>query len=293
MLYIISIDDAEMTDMSRKMYFRRVDVKATENLIAVKLVINLPSDFSQEGEVTLYETSPGDFEHRKMLDEATVPSCHSTCWFELTVGVENMQDNMEFLVEFTHRNREFVQMLNPMMVLYTYMEQPLSTIVKKRLVHHVQSVRSVQSDSASDSDIDSETPQDEQQNDNNVNVPLSELKERDDPCAKHTVHLDYSQLMWLDEDEDITLVTPPYVQFDFCHGHCNTPLQFLPLDDPTEGFDKRARILEVMNRLSENRLTPPPCCLPLTYLANEIIYTTGSEVSLTTIPSVQSCGCRA
>lgn len=282
-----------MTDMSRKMYFRRVDVKATENLIAVKLVINLPSDFSQDGEVTLYETSsPGDFDYRKKLDEATVPSCHSTCWFELTVGVENMQDNMEFLVEFTHRNREFVQMLNPMMVLYTYMVQPLSTLVKRRAMignyNHAQSVRSPQSDTDSDISQPETDSEDEQEN-----IPLSQLKDRNDPCAKHTVQLEYSQLMWLDEDEDITLISPPRVEFDYCYGHCNTPLQFLPLDDPTEGFDKRARILEVMNRLSESRLTPPPCCLPLTYLANEIIYNTGGQVALTTIPSVQACGCRA
>ena len=272
--------NVEQTDTSIKMEFESAEVKSTEKLIAVKVVINLPPQFSQDGEVTLYETSPDDLEYRKQLDQATMPSCHTTCWFELTVGLEDLKDNMEFQMEFTHADSHFVQFLNPMMVLYTYMEQPLSTLVERRQIlthhNHESTVRSP----------DQPAPQE------HTNVPLSELDSQNNPCGKHTVRLQYSQLKFLDDDA-ITLISPPYVEFDYCYGHCNTPLEFLPLDDPTEGFDKRARILEVMNRLSENRRTPPPCCVPLTYIAREIIYSTGGQVAMTTIPSVQACGCRA
>ena len=252
------------------MQFQRPTIKATESLVDAKLVINLPPGFDQEGEVTLYETSSENFDLRKRLDRASVPSCHSTCWFELTVGVDNLRDSMEFLVEFNHRNGDFVRRLNPMMVLYTYREQPLSNLVSRR------------SSVAKRQDAGEEEP---------VNTLLSTLDSRGVQCAKQTVRLTYSQLRWL--DEDIVLISPPRIIFDYCYGHCRPPFNILPQDDPTESFGRRARMLEVLNQLSENRLTPPPCCIPLSYTAKEIIYASGELVAMTTIPSVQACGCRA
>ena len=267
---LIPAGATDMTELSRKMDFQRPTIKATEDLVDVKLVINLPAGFSQEGEVTLFETSSND-DHHKKLDTVSVPSCHSTCWFQLTVGVENLRDSMGFLVEFTHTNGEFVRQLNPVMVLYTYRQQPISSLVDRRsLVSKRQE------------DPTEEAP---------VNTLLSTLESRNEPCGKQTVRLDYSQLRWL--DDDTVLISPPNVVFDFCYGHCNTPLNVLPIEDVAESFDKRARILEVLNRLSENRLTPPPCCIPLSYVAKEIIYASGDFVTMTTIPSVQACGCRA
>jgi hypothetical protein len=256
-----------MTELTRKMQFERPAIKSSEDLVGVKLVLNLPAEFTQEGEVTLYETSPDDEEHRKILDEGSIPSCHSTCWFELTVGVENLQDSMELLVEFTHRNGEFVHRLNPLMVLFTYQPQPSMDLVPRR------------------------RRQAEEDGEEHVNTPLLTLKTQNEACRKHTVRLDYSELQWL--GEGVSLISPSDVVFDFCYGHCNTPLDTFPLDDPSESFGKRARILEVMNRLSENRLTPPPCCIPLSYIAKETIYSSGDLVIMTTIPSVQGCGCRA
>ena len=256
-----------MAGLSRKLEFQQPTIKTTEDVVDVKLVINLPAGFAQDGDVTLYEISSDD--NRKQLDTASVPSCHSTCWFQLTIGVDNLRDSMEFLVEFTHSDREFVQTLNPMMVLYTYSQQPLSNLVDTR--HKRQ---------------EGEVEGEEQ-----VNPLLSALDSRNEPCAKQTVRLDYSQLRWL--DEDIVLISPPRVIFDFCYGHCNPPLNIPPIQQIAESFDKRARILEVVNRLSEGRLTPPPCCIPLSYVAKEIIYASGELVAMTTIPSVQECGCRA
>lgn len=261
-------------DTSRKMHFQRVMLKPSEDVICAKLVINLPAGFSEEGEVTLYESSDSD-EHHRQLDKASVPSCHSTCWFELNVG-ENMADNMELLLEFTHRDTEFVERLNPMMVLYTYVEQSLPNFVTKRLATKSVSTRS------QDDDDEDETYE---------NQLLSDLDSTGDRCGKQTVQLDYSQLDWL--GEDVTLISPTKIKFDFCHGHCNIPVNVLPHNDVEQGFDKRARILEIMNRLSEDRLTPPPCCIPLSYIANEVIYAVGDLVAMTTFPSVELCGCRA
>ena len=277
-----------ITDTSRKMYFQRVTVKPSEELLEVNLVINLPPGFSQDGEVTLYETSDDDSEHRKELDKASVPSCHSTCWFELTIGVDNLQDNMVLLVEFTHRNREFVQGLNPMIALYTYMEQPLSTIVARR--HAPDSMTAHHEDHEGRRDDHSEQ---EEANHDFTNVLLSELNGRNHACSKQTVTLAYSQMNWLGSAEDITLINPTHIRFKFCHGHCNIPVDTVPYDDEDESFDKRARILEVMNRLSESRLTPPPCCVPHSYVANEVIYLVGDRVAMTTFPSVEECGCKA
>ena len=258
-----------MTELTRKMQFERPTIKATENLVDVKLVINLPAGFNQDGDVTLFEIS-SDGDSRKQLDTVSVPSCHSTCWFQLTVGVENLRDSMEFLVEFNHGDGDFVRRLNPMMVLYTYREQPVSNLVDTRRKRQQEEGMAGEED---------------------VNTRLSTLESRNDPCTKQTVRLGYSQLRWL--DEDIVLISPTRIIFDFCYGHCNPPLNVPPIHELTESFDKRARILEVVNRLSESRLTPPPCCVPVSYIAREIIYASGELVAMTTIPSVQGCGCRA
>ena len=257
-----------MTDQSRKMEFQRPTIKSSEDLVDVKLVINLPSGFSQEGEVTLYETTPDD--ERNQLDEVSVPSCRSTCWFELTVGVANLQDSMEFLVEFSHSDGEFIRSLNPMMVLYTYREQQVSSLVDTQ--------RSV-------------SKRQQEGGEEYANTPLAVLDTRNERCGKQTVRLEYSQLMWL--DEDIVLISPDNVIFDFCYGHCETPLNLPPPQQLGQNYGKRARIMEVMNQLRGSRLTPPPCCIPLSYTAKEIIYASGELVAMTTIPSVQECGCRA
>ena len=257
------------------MNFQRVMLKPSENLISVKLVVNLPSGFSEEGDVLLSETSDNlDHNH---LDRVSVPSCHSTCWFELNVGTENMQDNMELLLQFTHTSRQFIQGLNPMMVLYTYVVQPLPNLVTKR---HLPNSMSAHHD------------QGNQDSHQHVNPLLSELESRDIACSKQTVQLAYSQMKWL--GEDITIINPSSnIHFEFCYGHCNIPLDQLSPSDPRESYNKRARILEVMNQLSESRLTPKPCCVPRSYIANEVIYAVGELVALTTFPSVEQCGCRA
>lgn len=254
------------------MHFQRVMLKPSEDVICAKLVINLPAGFSEQGEVTLYESSDSDERHRE-LDKASVPSCHSTCWFELNVG-KNMADNMELLLEFTHTNVEFVEGLDPMMVLYTYVEQSLPNFVTKRLVPKSVSAHAPEND--------------EETHENQL---LSDLDSTGIRCGKQTVQLDYFQLEWL--GEDVTLINPARVEFDFCYGHCKIPANVLPHNDTEQGFDKRARILEIMNRLSEDRLTPPPCCIPLSYTANNVIFAVGEFVTMTTFPSVELCGCRA
>lgn len=256
------------------MNFQRAMLKASEDVICAKLVINLPAGFSEEGEVTLYESSDTD-EHHRQLDKASVPSCRSTCWFELKVG-EDMADNMELLLEFTHTNREFIERLNPMIVLYTYVEQSLPNFVTKRLALKSVGTRA---------------QEEEENEETHENQLLSDLDSTGDPCGKQTLQLEYSQLKWL--GEDVTLISPTTVEFDFCYGHCNIPVNVLPQNDDEQGFDKRARILEIMNRLSEDRLTPPPCCIPLSYIADEIIFAVGELATMTTFPSVEQCGCRA
>jgi hypothetical protein len=281
----------DTTEMTRKMQFERVSLKDSEELICVHLVINLPPDFSEDGEVVLYETSD-DPEHRKELDKASMPSCHSTCWFELSVGVENLQDSMEFTLEFTHTDTDFLLGLNPMMVLYTYVDQPLSDVVTKR---HAPDYMTARHDhnreriAPRQDNPTTETPEEEEQE--YTNPLLTELESRGEPCAKQTVRLPYSQIRWI--NEDITIVSPSVIHLDFCYGHCNTQMDLLRHDTPGENYDKRVRILEVVNRLSENRLTPPPCCVPLSYLANEVIFAIGDYVAMTTFPSVETCGCRA
>ena len=262
-----------MSDQSRKMEFQRPTIKSNEDLVEVKVVINLPAGFTEQGEATLYEVLSDDTDERKLLDEASIPSCRSTCWFELTVGVDNMNDNMEFLVEFSHSDAEFIRELNPMMVLYTYREQPVSNLVMERR----RSVMSKRQEAGTQEES---------------NTLLSDLSERDDPCGKQTVLLDYNQLRWLDED-DIILISPANIQFDFCYGHCRIPLNLPPPQELTDQIGRRARLMEALNVLKGSRLTPPPCCIPTSYTASEIIYASGELVAMTTIPSVQGCGCRA
>lgn len=272
------------------MQFKGVTIKPSESLIAVNLVINLPPGFTEDGEVTLYEVS-SDGSQRE-LDNASMPSCHSTCWFELTVGVENLQDSMELLVEFTHRNDEFVRGINPMMVLYTYMEQPLSEIVdKRRAPDPISRGHRFHGQRAAHDETDSQ-PNDEEEE--HVNTPLSEIDSSEGSCSKQTVRLEYSRMRWLGVGEDIELINPRQITFEFCYGLCNIPLVTVPYSDLDNTFDKRTRVLEVANlrRSSEARLNPPPSCIPLSYSANEVIYRVGDLVAMTTFPSVVECGCR-
>ena len=276
------------------MHFERVTLKDSEDLICVHLVINLPPDFSDDGEVTLYDMSDGP-ENRKELDTASMPSCHSTCWFELSVGVESLQDSMEFLLEFTHTDSDFLEGLNPMMVLYTYVEQPLSDIVTKRQAPDYMSARRDNDNGRNvprQENPTTHTPEETSEGDHQYTNPLlSDLESRGERCGKHTVRLPYSQIRWI--DEDITLVSPSVIHLDFCYGHCNAQTELLRPSDPGENYDKRVRILELVNRLNENRLTPPPCCVPLSYHANEVIFAIGDYVAMTTFPSVDTCSCRA
>ena len=248
------------------MHFQRVSLNPSEQLISVKLVLRLPAGFSEDGEVTLYKVSDGSEEH-KQLDNVAVPSCGSTCWFELNVSTENMLDEMELLLEFTHRNIDFVRGLKPMLVLYTYVAQSMASFVSKRGTMALGE-------------------------EEHANLPLAELDSRNTACSKHSVELEYSQMKWL--GDDITILTPSSnIRFEFCYGNCNSPLALLPHLDPTQDYDYRARILEVMNRVSESQLTPPPCCIPLSYTVINIIYDVGGLTRLTTFPSVEQCGCRA
>ena len=275
---------ADYTDTSREMQFKGVTVKPSESLIAINLVINLPPGFSEDGDVTLYKMSSDGYE--KQLDNASMPSCQSTCWFELTVGVENLEDSMDLRVEFTHRNDEFVRGINPMIVLYTYMDQPLSEIVDKRRAPDPIS-RQHRREEPHD-EVYSEQSHDSEP----VTTPLSEID--DNSCSKQTVRLGYSQMRWLGVAENIELINPPHITFEFCYGPCNIPLVAVPYSDLDNTFNKRTRVLEVANlrRSSEHRLNPPPSCIPLSYTANEVIYAVGNLVAMTTFPSVVECGCR-
>ena len=259
------------------MRFQTAMLKPSEQVISTKLVISLPATFSEDGEVTLYKFSDGS-EHFQLLDKAQVPTYGTTSWFELTVGTTSVMEGTGLQIELTHSNFNFLENLQPMLVLYTYVEQSLPNLIGKR--------------SATDTiSVDEDQSNVEEQS----NVPLSELDEQNVACSKQSVSLEYSQLnYWL--GEDVTIIAPPTpINFDFCYGHCLSPLEVpLHVDDGLD-YDKRARILEVMNQMMyhPHRLTPPPCCIPLSYIASKMLYTQDDIVMLTSFPMVERCGCKA
>ena len=249
------------------MWFQTAMLKPSEQVISTKLVINLPATFSEDGEVTLYKIS-NDSENFQLLDKAQVPTYGTTSWFELTVGTTSVMESTGLQIELTHSNFNFLENLQPMLVLYTYVEQSLPNLIAKR--------------SASSTEEESNG---EQQS----NVPLSELDERNVACSKHSVSLDYSQLLNL----NVTVISPPNgINFEFCYGHCLSPLQVPLHEDHGSGYDKRARILKQV-MYDSHRLTPPPCCIPLSYNTSDILYIDRDVVTKTQFPTVERCGCRA
>lgn len=266
-----------LADLSRKMQFSRPTIKASEPVVDVKLVINLPSGFTQSGEVTLYKSSSDNPEHTQ-LDRVSMPSCSTTCWFQLTVGLDNLRDSMKFLIRFNHGDGNFIEDINPMIVLYTNRDQ--SEAMSNMFAQ--ESRNSQAKRQAVDADTPTPTPP--------PNMPLSQLKMRNRPCRKETAYLTYSQLRWL--DEDINLIAPTYISFDFCYGSCNLRFDMNPLDIPADRYNRRTRVLQAINQLGGGTVLPQSCCVPTSYTAKEIIYASGDLVTMTTLPSVHSCGCR-
>lgn len=239
-----------------KMQFERAGLKPMEQVIGAKLVMKLPIAFSASGEVVVYKLVNGA---KQELDRTRMPN-DSVTWLELSIGPVDMDIELE--LELTEENAEFLQGLNTntMLALYTYVE-PTQNMP-----------RNIHRRSSSDQDgAFTYTP------------PNTE-------CSKQTVTLQYSQLQWL--GDDVSILSPPdAIDFDFCAGEC-TFSRDVPLPHQIQEFNKRTRMMEVMNQIGE-RLTPPPSCIPLTFSTAEIIYVLGDIVNLTTLPTVESCGCRS
>ena len=254
-----------ITGTTRKMQFQTPSLKRTERVICTKLVISLPSTFSEDGEITLYKQFEGS-DHYQLLDKAQVPTYGTTSWFELTVGHTGAMEGVKLQIELTHNNMDFLQGVEPMLVMYTYVEPSFPSFVTKR---------------SSTGTVGIEV------------TGLADLDERNVACSKQSVTLHYSKLQWLG---DVTITAPPssLIKLDYCYGHCLSPLEVGRLHKNThQDYDKRARILEVLNQMNNSkRLTPPPCCIPLNFTASEVVYEQFNVYTLTTFPVVTACGCR-
>ena len=253
-----------ITGTTRKMQFQTAHLKPSERVICTKLVVNLPSTFSEDGEITLYKQFEGS-DHYQLLDKAQVPTYGTASWFELTVGHTGAMEGVKLQIELTHNNMDFLQGVQPMLAMYTYVEPSLPSFITKRSSTGTVGIEA---------------------------TGLADLDERNVACSKHSVTLDYSQIRWL--GDDVTIIAPsPRIKFDYCYGHCLSPLDVRLHGDTRQDYDKRARILEVINQMNNSsRLTPPPCCIPLHYTASQLQYIHFDIVILTTFPVVTDCGCR-
>ena len=255
-----------ITGTTRKMQFQNPSLKPTERVICTKLVINLPSTFSEDGEITLYKQFEGS-DHYQLLDKAQVPTYGTASWFELTVGHTGAMKGVKLQIELTHNNMAFLQGVEPMLVMYTYVEPSLPSFITKRSSTGTVGIEA---------------------------TGLADLDKRNLACSKHSVTLHYSQLRWLGDNVTITAPNSSRFKLDYCYGHCLSPLDVRRLHDDThQDYDKRARILEVLNQMNNSRrLTPPPCCIPLHFTASELVYEQYNVYTRTSFPVVTDCGCR-
>ena len=112
--------------------------------------------------------------------------------------------------------------------------------------------------------------------------------ERQD-CQLHRVNTTVEQLGWLSPNYDV--IMPYSVNFTFCYGRCNRPLDIAV----SHKYTSHARILNLLKPdLAREGLAP--CCVPSSKPEDtttvQIIFLNGNVTQTTTMPSIKKCTCQ-
>ncbi len=112
--------------------------------------------------------------------------------------------------------------------------------------------------------------------------------ERQD-CQLHGVNTTVEQLGWLSPNYDV--IMPYSVNFTFCYGRCNRPLDIAV----SHKYTTHARILNLLKPdLAREGLAP--CCVPSSKPEDtttvQIIFLNGNVTQTTTMPSIKKCTCQ-
>ena len=116
---------------------------------------------------------------------------------------------------------------------------------------------------------------------------LAEVRDSNVTCSKHEVFLTQHELRF---DVDILAPNPGIVMVTYCLGECSLQPK-LPSDNKTR-TDSRTQLLIHDLHSVQQKLHPPPCCIPHNVTATELIIEKDDVVELYTFPNTNNCRCQ-
>ena len=217
-------------------------------------------------------------------------------WLELTIDCDNCTwrelDQVQCILQLRDDNNlpitfaeESASNFKSFLILFThetlFPSDLIQDALRKRRQIDEQRHETEQVGNGSDSEMHS--PPDIQNR-----LTLAEVRNRTTNCSKHEILLTPEELRFRGT---VIAPIPGAIPLTYCLGECSFELK-LPTQNGTT-YDSRTRALvHTLNQLQE-RLHPPPCCIPEGLIPLELIVIGDEEVvKLDTIPDITTCKCQ-